>query len=693
MAEHKHTNRLAQESSPYLLQHAHNPVDWYAWGEEALARAKSEDKPILLSIGYSACHWCHVMERESFENEEIARQMNEQFVNIKVDREERPDLDQIYMNAVQMMTRHGGWPLTVFLTPDLVPFYGGTYFPPQDRQQMPGFPRILASVSEAYRTRPDEVRQSAWEILSELRRMSVAQESSEVINTQLLDNAYRGLARSYDPRFGGFGSAPKFPSSMNLDYLLRTYRRTGDARALEMLTHSCRMMAEGGMYDQLGGGFHRYSTDARWLVPHFEKMLYDNALLTRLYLHAHQATGEQFFRRVAEETLGYVKREMLDASGAFYSTQDADSEGVEGKFFVWDKEEVESLLGPEDARLFCAYYDVTEGGNFEEQNILHVERSAEEVARELNVTVERLAEAVERGRGRLFTERERRIKPGRDEKVITAWNGLMLEAYAEAAAVLERDDYREMAERNAQFILDTLVKDGLLLHVYKDGRAKHVGFLDDYAFVVSGLVTLYETTGRLRWLEAALTLTDKMVEEFWDEEGGGFFYNGRSGEQLIVRSKDYFDNATPSGNSVAAEALLRLSVLTGNEDYRRKAVNVLRLVRDAVERYPSAFGYALGAIDFYLSTPREIVVVGDETQARTLLREVWGRYLPNKVVALSTNVDEAAARLVPLLRERTAQGGRATAYVCESYTCLQPVSTPEELAAQLDDATGRAAEG
>ena len=695
MSEHKHTNRLAGETSPYLLQHAHNPVDWHPWGEEALERAKREDKPILLSIGYSACHWCHVMERESFENEEIARLMNEMFVNVKVDREERPDLDQIYMNAVQMMTRHGGWPLTVFLTPDLVPFYGGTYFPPEDRHQMPGFPRILTAVAEAYRTRPEEVRQSAWEILSELRRMGLAQESSEAVNTQLLDNAYWGLARSYDLRHGGFGSAPKFPSSMNLDFLLRLHRRNGDARALEMVTHTCRMMARGGMYDQLGGGFHRYSTDARWLVPHFEKMLYDNALLSRLYLHAYQATGEPLFRRVVEETLGYVLREMTDASGAFYSTQDADSEGVEGKFFVWDTEEVEGLLGPEDARLFCAYYDVTEGGNWEEHNILHVPRGAEEVAREQGVTVERLSEAVERGRGILFTARERRVKPGRDEKVITAWNGLMLEAFAEAAAVLERDEYREAAERDAEFVLDRLASDGLLLHVYKDGRAKHVGFLDDYAFFISGLVTLYETTGRLRWLEEATRLTDKMIEEFWDEEGGGFFYNGKSGEQLIVRNKDYFDNATPSGNSVAAEALLRLSVLTENEDYRRKAVNVLRLVRDAVERYPSAFGYALGAIDFYLSTPKEIVLVSgdDEEGARPLRREIWGRYLPNKVVVQSTGEETDAAKLVPLLRERKAVGGRATVYVCESYACLQPVNTPEELAPQLDGNTGRAAGG
>ncbi|MFN2415120.1 MAG: thioredoxin domain-containing protein [Pyrinomonadaceae bacterium] len=696
MSEHKHANRLAGETSPYLLQHAHTPVEWYPWGEEALERSKREDKPILLSIGYSACHWCHVMERESFEDEEIARQMNEQFVNIKVDREERPDLDQIYMSAVQMMTRHGGWPLTVFLTPDLVPFYGGTYFPPEDRHQMPGFPRILAAVSEAYRTRPEEVRQSASEILSELQRMTAAPESSEAINTQLLDNAHRVLARSYDTRHGGFGGAPKFPSSMSLDFLLRTWKRTGDGRALGMVTHSCRQMAWGGLYDQLGGGFHRYSTDARWLVPHFEKMLYDNALLTRLYLHAFQATGDGFFRRVVEETLQYVAREMTDESGAFYSTQDADSEGVEGKFFVWDKEEVESLLGPEDSRLFCAYHGVTEGGNFEESNILNIPRPAEEVAREQNVSVERLTEAVERGRGILFTERERRVKPGRDEKVITAWNGLMLEAYAEAAAALGREDYREAAERNAGFILKALVSDGLLLHVYKDGRAKHVGFLDDYSYVVSGLVTLYETTGRLRWLEAAVRLTDKMLEEFWDEEGGGLFYNGVSGEKLIVRNKDYFDNATPSGNSVAAEALLRLSVLTGDENYARRAVGVLRLVRDAVERYPSAFGYALGAFDFHLAKPKEVAVVtgGDAEGAARLLREVWGRYLPNKVVALAAGEDDgAAAELVPLLRERGTTGGRATAYVCENYTCLRPVNTAEELAAQLEGDAGRVAQG
>ncbi|HVF54783.1 MAG TPA: thioredoxin domain-containing protein [Pyrinomonadaceae bacterium] len=686
MAERTHTNRLINETSPYLLQHAHNPVDWYPWGPEALERARLEDKPILLSIGYSACHWCHVMERESFENEEIARQMNERFVNIKVDREERPDLDQIYMSAVQMMTRHGGWPLTVFLTPDLVPFYGGTYFPPEDRHQMPGFPRVLAGVSEAYQTNPQEVAQSAGDILSELRRMGVARASNEVLSTQLLDDAFRSIARSYDARHGGFGSAPKFPAPMNLEFSLRTYDRTGNEKALEMVTHSCRKMAEGGMYDQLGGGFHRYSTDARWLVPHFEKMLYDNAQLSRLYLHVYQATGDEFFRRIAEETFDYVVREMTDESGGFYSTQDADSEGVEGKFFVWGIDEIIELLGPEDGYLFCSYYDVSEGGNFEEKNILNVTRPLEAVASEMNVTVERLTEAVERGRRVLFEARESRIKPGRDEKVLTAWNGLMLESFAEASAILGREDYRRVAESNARFILDSLRQDGLLLHVYKDGRAKHKGFLDDYSYVISGLITLYETTGTINWLEEARALAGKMIEEFWDEVDGGFFYTGESGEQLIVRNKDYFDNATPSGNSVAVDVLLRLSLLTENEDFRRKATTIFRLVRDPLARYPSAFGYALCALDFYLSTPKEIVLVGagSSGELESFAREVWRRYMPHKVVVMAASADESATELVPLLRDRVAQGGRTTAYVCENYSCRQPVSTPEELGAQLD---------
>jgi uncharacterized protein len=685
MTDHKHTNRLAAETSPYLLQHAHNPVDWYAWGPEALERARTENKPILLSIGYSACHWCHVMEKESFENEEIARLMNENFVNIKVDREERPDLDQIYMNAVQMMTGHGGWPMTVFLTPEGVPFYGGTYFPPEDRYNMPGFPRVLIGVADAYRSKPDEVTQTAVAMLGELRRLGVARESTAGLSVDLLDEAYSPVARSYDPKFGGFGRAPKFPPAMTLEFLLRTHARTGDAKALEMVEHTSRRMAEGGMYDQLGGGFHRYSTDERWLVPHFEKMLYDNALLSRQYLHLYQQTGTDFYRRIVEETLDYVVREMTDRSGGFYSTQDADSEGHEGKFFVWTVEEVAQVLGPEDARLFCAYYDVTPQGNFEGQNILNVRRPLEDVARNEGVTPQRLREALERGRRELFAVRERRVKPGRDEKILTAWNGLMLAAFAEAASILDRPDYLKVAERNAQFVLENLRRDGLLLRTYKDGQAKLNGYLEDYSFYADGLIALYEATGETRWLEEAQAITERMNEEFWDEAEGGFFYTGKSHEELIVRSKDYFDNATPSGNSVAAEVLLRMAVLTGKEEYARQAVTIFRLLRDTMSRHPTAFGRLLGALDFYLSTPKEIAVIGerDAPDTRALLREVWRPYLPNKVVAQSVEGDSHASSLVPLLQNRTMLDGKAAAYVCEHYTCQRPVTTPEELSAQL----------
>jgi uncharacterized protein YyaL (SSP411 family) len=693
MMENKHTNRLQGETSPYLLQHAHNPVDWYPWNEEALQKARTEGKPILLSIGYSACHWCHVMERESFEDEKIARLMNENFINIKVDREERPDLDQIYMNAVQLMLGHGGWPLTVFLTPDLVPFYGGTYFPPEDRHGLPGFPRVLAGVADAYRSRPAEIAQTTTSFLNELRRMSVAYESNEPLNEQLLEVASGALSRTYDPRHGGFGSAPKFPAAMNLEFLLRMHYRNGNQDALKMVTHTCRQMAEGGLYDQLGGGFHRYSTDAQWLVPHFEKMLYDNALLSRLYLHVYQATGDEFFRRIVEETLDYVIREMTDESGAFYSTQDADSEGVEGKFFVWSVVEINELLGAEDARIVSAYYGATVAGNFEEKNILHVPRPAEAVAAELNVPVTHLQEVIARTKPLLFAAREKRVKPGRDEKTLAAWNGMMLTSFAEASSVLERADYRRIAVRNAEFILDTLLKDGALLHVYKDGQAKHHAYLDDYACVASALLSLYEASGEIRWLTESLSLTDSMIQEFWDAEEGGFFYTGRSGERLIVRNKDYMDNATPAGNSVAAELLLRLALLTENQDYGRKAVTLFRLLRDQMARYPSAFGYLLGALDFYLSTPKEIVIIGEAgaDDTRALLQEVWRRYLPNKIVAQSAENDSEAARIVSLLRERRSTDGRATAYICENYSCLQPVTAPGELARQLDSRSNQAA--
>ncbi|MGI8655097.1 MAG: thioredoxin domain-containing protein [Pyrinomonadaceae bacterium] len=685
-APHAHTNRLIDETSPYLLQHAHNPVEWYPWSEEALRRAREENKPILLSIGYSACHWCHVMEHESFENEAIARLMNENFINIKVDREERPDLDQIYMNAVQMMTRHGGWPMTVFLTPDGIPFYGGTYFPPEDRYNMPGFPRVLMGVAETYQTRVDEVRQTAASMLDELRRMDAVSQTNETLSVAILDAAADGIARNYDEENGGFGAAPKFPAAMNLDFLLRFVHRTNEPAALEIVEKTCRKMAMGGMYDQLGGGFHRYSTDAEWLVPHFEKMLYDNALLSRLYLHVYQMTNDEFYRRIAEETFAYVAREMTNEQGGFYSTQDADSEGHEGKFFVWTPPEIKEILGAEDARLFSAYYDVTEAGNFEGVNILHVSRSVEDTAKAAGVSVERLREALERGRRELFAAREKRVKPARDEKILTAWNGLMLASFAEAAAILERDDYLNIARRNAEFVLDNLRRDGLLLRTYKDGQAKLNAYLDDYAFYADGLLALYEASGEVRWLEEVQAIADTMLREFWDEQAGGFFYTGKSHEELIVRSKDYFDNATPSGNNVAADVLLHLSVLTGNDDYRQRAETVLHILGEPLMRYPSAFGRALCALDFYLSSPKEIVIIGerDGADTRQLTREVWKRFLPNKIVAQAIEHDERATQLVPLLRERTKLDGMATAYVCEHYSCRAPVTTAEELSAQLE---------
>jgi uncharacterized protein YyaL (SSP411 family) len=685
LTEHLHTNRLINETSPYLLQHAHNPVDWFPWGEEAFELARRAQKPVLLSIGYSACHWCHVMEHESFENEAIAKLMNENFVNIKVDREERPDLDQIYMNAVQMMTQHGGWPMTVFLTPEGVPFYAGTYFPPQDRYNMPGFPRVLIGLADAYRERPEEIQETAASILEGLKQSTATIESKEILEPDLLETAYRGIIRTYDSTNGGFGGAPKFPPAMALEFLLHTHYRTAEPQALEIVTETCRKMARGGIYDHLGGGFHRYSTDARWLVPHFEKMLYDNALLSRLYLHYYQVTHDAFAREVAEGILDYVVREMTDPLGGFYSTQDADSEGVEGKFFVWSLDEIKTLLGGRDAALFAAYYNVTESGNFEGANILNVTRDMADVARAENVSLEELSKTLAKGRKVLFEVREKRIKPARDEKVLTAWNGLMLASFAEAGAILNRPDYTEAAKRNARFVLDNLRRYGLLLRTYKDGQAKLNAYLEDYAFYIDGLVTLFETTGELEWFTEASALTKTMIDEFWDEQEGAFFYTGKSHETLIVRAKDFFDNATPSGNSVAAEVLLRIGLLTDNPDYQRRAATILRLTATMVRRYASGFGRILCALDFYLGKPKEIAIIGSPTAEDTqaLLREIWKLYLPNKVIAQTSPAATLADPLPALLRDRHQTDNRATAYVCESYVCREPATTPSQFASQL----------
>ena len=675
-------NRLIDETSPYLLQHAHNPVDWYAWGDEALARAKTEDRPILLSVGYSACHWCHVMERESFENPDIAALMNALFVNIKVDREERPDLDGIYMQAVQALTGQGGWPMTVFLTPDGVPFYGGTYFPPVDRGQMPGFPRVLHGVSQAYRERRGDVDKSADQLRQMLQR-KIAPPNQGPLTPGLLDRATQGILASIDWGEGGFGGAPKFPQPMSLELLLRSHVRTGDAQALNAVTLTLDKMAAGGIYDQLGGGFHRYSTDRLWLVPHFEKMLYDNAQLARIYLQAFLVTGHETYRRVVTDTLEYVWREMTHPDGGFYSTQDADSEGVEGKFFVWTPGEIDALLGPDDGRIFRAYFDVTPDGNFEQHNILHVAESADTVAERLSVSVEQLEATLERAFPILFAARESRVHPGRDEKVLTAWNGMMLRAFAEAGAALERADWIEIAVKNAQFTVRELWKDGRLLRTWMDGRAKLNGYLEDYANCADGLVALYEATFDLRWLEQARTVADAILDRFADHDSGGFYDTSDDHERLVTRPKDVFDNATPAGSSVAADVLARLALLTGEERYRLAAEGILTMLGTVASEHPTSFGRLLCALDFALGRPKEIAIVGpaDAEATQALRRAVFGRFLPNRVVAGAEGPLESPT--LSLLESRPLRDGRPTAYVCEGYVCQAPVTTPEELAAQF----------
>jgi uncharacterized protein YyaL (SSP411 family) len=694
---------LINETSPYLLQHAHNPVDWYPWGEEALARAKAENKPILLSVGYSACHWCHVMERESFENEAIAALMNRHFVSIKVDREERPDIDSIYMDAVVAMTGQGGWPMTVFLTPEGVPFYGGTYFPPVRRYaQLPAFPELLEALADAYHNRPDEIEHNATQMKNYLQEQSgpPIENSGEMLSPEMLDRAWyvegvnregkpvrTGLSLLFDRQEGGIGRAPKFPQPMTLDFVLRTYHRTKDPAALELLNLTLTKMAQGGMYDQLGGGFHRYSTDARWLAPHFEKMLYDNSQLSLLYLHAYQATGNQFYKKIAIETLDYVAREMTGPNGGFYSTQDADSEGEEGKFFVWSQAEINQALGPEDAPIFSRYYDVTARGNWEGHNILHVTGAPEEIAAELNLTIEKLNEVLERSQAKLFALRETRVHPGRDDKILTSWNGLMLKSFALASRVLDREDYQALALANANFILTTMrAPEGRLYRTYKDGKAHLNAFLEDYSYYADGLLALYEATFDLKWLEEAKTLAGIMLNNFWDEQDGAFYDTASDHETLVTRPRNFYDNAVPSGNAVAADVLLRLALLTGDPDsrYQTAGTAVLSKLAELASLNPSSFGRLLSVLDFYLGSPLEIAFIGNEREedTRRLLRLVYDHYLPNRVVMLLP--DGANGEGWPLLDSRFKIDGRPTAYVCQNYACQQPVTDPAELAQQLN---------
>jgi hypothetical protein len=667
------TNRLIHESSPYLRQHAHNPVDWYPWGPEALTLARQRDCPIFLSIGYSACHWCHVMEHESFQEESIARLLNEHFVCIKVDREERPDLDQIYMAAVQMISGSGGWPMSVFLTPEGKPFTGGTYFPPEDRYGRPGFRRILDSLIALWRERRPQVEEAAEDLTQHLQGFGTIEGAAGDIQPEMLLRARERLANQFDPTHGGFGSPPKFLHVMDMRLLLRIWKRYGDAPSLHMVRHTLERMALGGLRDHLGGGFARYSTDERWLVPHFEKMLYDNALLARLYTEAFQATGDPFFREVIDETFTWLQREMTSPEGAFYSSQDADSEGEEGKFYVWTAEQIDSLLG-EQAASFRLTYHITPRGNWEDRhapgqpkNILHLSR---------RLGPDPFAAA----RATLFAARERRIRPGLDDKILTSWNGLMIAALAHAASVLDRPEYAERAARAADFLLATLRRpDGRLLRTWSAGHsAKIDACLDDYAYLLDGLVTLYETTGGMRWLTEAQRLVAILFEQFWDTAEGGFFYTAHDHERLIARGKDPHDGATPAPGAVAVTALLRLIRLTGDTTHLPAIEHVFRLHRGLMEKHPTAVSQLLLALDFHLGPVREYALIAganaDET--RRILAVLHGRFEPNKVVALGPSE-------LPLLAGREA-GTEPRLFICENFACQQPLVGVEAIQAALD---------
>ena len=677
-------NRLINETSPYLLQHAQNPVDWYPWGNDAFNRAKNEDKPILLSVGYSACHWCHVMESESFENLAIAEIMNEKFVCIKVDREERPDVDAIYMSAVQAMTGQGGWPMTVFLTPDGEPFFGGTYFPPQDRGGLPAFPRVLEVMADTYRDKRSEVLETSQKLISHIRGISPKDNDLEILESKIIDTAFSKLQDNFDNKYGGFGLQPKFPQPMIYEFLLKYYIKTGLPEALEMVEVTLNNMAAGGIYDHLRGGFHRYSTDTYWLVPHFEKMLYDNALLIRLYLHAYQVTGNNTYRVVVEETLDYVIAEMTDKSGGFFSSQDADTEGEEGKYFVWRPEEIEDLLGKEQGSLFNKYFNVDIDGNFEGMSILNVTMSKSDFMFSEGLEKSEFENLISQSKSLLLESRATRTSPGIDDKILTSWNSLMIGAFAEAGSILGRSDYVSIAERGADYILKTLVTEDRLLRTSRNGQAKLQGYLEDYSFLVNSLILLHEATLSQKWLNAAIKFTENMINLFWDKKNKQFYDTGIDHESLIIRPINFQDNAIPSGAAIAADVLLKMAVITGRKEFEQYGKDALKSSVPMLNQYPLGAGHWLCVLDFYLDKTKEIVVLGKSKSCDTkeLVAEVFRHYIPNRVFVGNDVQDETVSNL-PILQRKNLVNGKATAFVCEDYVCSLPSSTPESFAKQL----------
>jgi uncharacterized protein YyaL (SSP411 family) len=680
-------NRLIHERSPYLQQHAYNPVEWYPWGEEAFAKASREQKPIFLSIGYSTCHWCHVMERESFEDPEVAKLLNQWFVSIKVDREEHPDVDQVYMQAVQAMTGHGGWPLTVFLTPDLKPFFGGTYFPAERRHNVPGMNEILPAVAQAWNAKREDILSSAGQLTGQLQQLATSAKPGTVA-VETLHQAFNQATTTFDPTFGGFGGAPKFPQSHALSFLLHYWARSRATQSLEIVTTTLEHLARGGIHDHLGGGFHRYSTDEQWLVPHFEKMLYDQALLARTYVEAYQVTRASHFADVARGIFDYVLRDMTHPDGAFYAAEDADSEGQEGTFYVWRPEEILEALGPEEGELVNRFYGVTAEGNFEHgTSILHIAQPLEAFAKLKDHDPVQLAHRLAGARQRLLAVRAHRVRPHRDEKILTSWNGLMIASFAYGAAALDEPRYLRAAEAAAQFLLTHLRQRQQLFRRWRDGQARYPGTLEDYAFFSDGLLELYEASLEPRYLAEAKALVLQMIERFWDEEGGGFFLRGKQEEPLIVSAKEFSDGAIPSGNSMAALALFKLGRLTADERLESYGRRLLEASAEAVNQAPLGYAQSLIAWDLALGPTREIVVAGDPEapQTRRMLQVVHQQFLPRTVLALhgSGKAGGAIEALIPFLKAQQPLDGKPTAYVCENYACKLPATSPEQLAQQL----------